>query len=183
MSIVLVSGAAPTLAASASSVRAATPRGIARVTATVRRDRQVLRFFARHRWLLRDPRFAAEAHRQVRAHRRHLARALRAIAAERRVLRRLRSRHRVAIHHETAASAICRVFGPAYCRDALRVARCESRLHTNARNGQYLGLFQMGSLARQLYGHGPSAEKQARAARRYFIASGRDWSPWSCRPR
>ena len=74
------------------------------------------------------------------------------------------------------------MFGP-NCSDAIVVAYCESRLHTDARNGQYLGLFQMGVLARQLFGHGSTAEEQARAALHYFIASGRDWSPWSCRPR
>jgi hypothetical protein len=40
----------------------------------------------------------------------------------------------------------------------------------------------MGSLARQVYGHGPTARAQAIAAHRYFVSSGRDWSPWSCKP-
>ena len=31
-------------------------------------------------------------------------------------------------------------------------------------------------------GHGHTADMQARAAFRYFVYSGRDWSPWSCRP-
>lgn len=67
--------------------------------------------------------------------------------------------------------------------DALRVAWCESGpWGTSARNGQYRGLFQMGYYERQTYGHGRCAEAQARAAHRYFVASGRDWSPWSCRP-
>jgi len=76
---------------------------------------------------------------------------------------------------------ICQVFGP-YCSQALRVAWCESRYSTWASNGQYLGLFQMGSYARARYGHGADAWTQARAARAYFIDSGRNWSPWSCKP-
>ena len=76
--------------------------------------------------------------------------------------------------------AICGVFGP-YCAQAIDVAWCESRLSTSARNGQYLGLFQMGSSERRLFGHGNSALAQAAAAHRYFMRSGRDWSPWSCR--
>ncbi len=77
--------------------------------------------------------------------------------------------------------AICSVFGDRYCAQALRVAWCESHLTTTARNGQYLGLFQMGSWERRTFGHGSSALAQARAAYRYFVQSGKDWSPWSCR--
>lgn len=78
-------------------------------------------------------------------------------------------------------NAICAVFGP-YCSQALRVAQCESGMHTWASNGQYLGLFQMGYYARSRYGHGPDAWSQARAAYRYFVASGFSWGPWTCRP-
>lgn len=78
--------------------------------------------------------------------------------------------------------AVCHYFTGSYCAQALRVSWCESHWSPYARNGQYLGLFQMGSYARARYGHGPDAWSQARAAYRYFIASGRDWSPWSCRP-
>lgn len=81
------------------------------------------------------------------------------------------------------AAAICHVFG-SYCSEAIAVARCESghSMTPRARNGQYLGSFQMGDHARSLYGHGSTVLEQARAAYRYFVASGRDWSPWSCRP-
>lgn len=75
---------------------------------------------------------------------------------------------------------ICEVFGP-YCNQALRVSWCESRWHTTARNGQYLGLFQMGSWERRKFGHGSSAWAQSMAARRYFRATGKTWGPWSCR--
>jgi hypothetical protein len=76
--------------------------------------------------------------------------------------------------------AICAVFADE-CRSAIAFAWCESHLQTTAQNGQYLGLFQMGSYERQLFGHGPTAHAQAVAAHRYFVRSGRDWSPWSCR--
>ncbi len=78
------------------------------------------------------------------------------------------------------AHVIRHVFGK-YGGQAIKVAYCESRLQTTARNGQYLGLFQMGSWERRKYGHGPTALQQARSAFRYFKATGRDWSPWSCR--
>jgi hypothetical protein len=78
--------------------------------------------------------------------------------------------------------AIMDVFGPRYGPEAVRVARCESNLRTWASNGQYLGIFQMGRSERARYGHGRGAYAQARAAHRYFVASGRDWSPWQCRP-
>ena len=162
------------------------PRGVAAAVHTARRDRQVLRFFANHQWLLTDPRFSAEARRQIAAHRRSLRVAQRVLATARHLAAQRRRtqlvRRLAAAQAETPSETICRIFGPD-CTAAVAVARCESRLHTDARNGQYLGLFQMGSLARQLFGHGDSAEKQARAAFRYFVASGRDWSPWSCRPR
>jgi hypothetical protein len=79
--------------------------------------------------------------------------------------------------------AICHVFGN-YCSQALRVSACESgHAHSvNAHNGQYLGMFQMGSSERATYGHGATPLEQAMAAYRYFVASGKDWSPWSCKP-
>lgn len=78
------------------------------------------------------------------------------------------------------AQVISDVFGR-YAGQARRVAWCESRWRTTARNGQYRGLFQMGRWERETFGHGPTARAQARAAWRYFVATGRDWSPWSCR--
>ena len=78
-------------------------------------------------------------------------------------------------------AAIRFYFGP-YADQAIRVAWCESRYDTNAHNGQYLGLFQMGTFARSKYGHGPTAGEQAKAAFAYFVDSGRNWGPWSCKP-
>ena len=82
---------------------------------------------------------------------------------------------------QSAVRAITTVFGP-YAQQALRVAYCESHYNVWARNGQYLGLFQMGSYARSRFGHTWDPWGQARAAYRYFVLAGRDWSPWACRP-
>jgi hypothetical protein len=79
-----------------------------------------------------------------------------------------------------AKIVICKVFGP-YCQQALKISWCESKWYIWARNGQYLGLFQMGSSERRIFGHGSGAWAQAKAAKKYFISSGKDWSPWSCR--
>ena len=152
---------------------------------TMTKDTSVIRFFESHRWLLTDPRFGKEANLRLGEARRHLA-STKAKAARARVelARRTRAAERKRLQARLArspAKAICHVFG-SYCRQALQVARCESGYQTNAQNGQYRGLFQMGSSERQLFGHGGSALKQARAAYRYFVRSGRDWSPWSCKP-
>ena len=81
----------------------------------------------------------------------------------------------------TVHRAIVHWFG-SYWRQAETVARCESGFSVYARNGQYLGLFQMGSYARSRYGHSWTAWGQARAASRYFRASGYSWGPWACKP-
>lgn len=71
-------------------------------------------------------------------------------------------------------------------REALSVARCETggtfNIWAGRHKHQYWGLFQMGSSERARYGHGWNAWDQARAAHKYYVASGRDWSPWQCRP-
>ena len=79
--------------------------------------------------------------------------------------------------------AIRLVFG-SYADQAIRVSFCETggTFSTYATNGQYLGLFQMGNYARGRYGHSDSALGPAQAAYRYFVESGRDWSPWECKP-
>lgn len=71
------------------------------------------------------------------------------------------------------------IFG-GYGAKAVAVASCESGLNPSAVNGQYFGLFQMGSMERAIYG-GSSLDPadQTRAAYAYFLASGSDWSPWS----
>jgi hypothetical protein len=155
---------------------------LTRHLSTMKKDRQVLRFFKAHGWLLSDPRFGAEAKRQLRLHSLSFARTQRRAAAAKRVLaRRTQTRRLASVAATQPRNVICRVFGD-YCQQAVAVSRCESGLRTDAQNGQYLGLFQMGSSERRLFGHGPSAAEQVAAAHRYFVASGRDWSPWSCQP-
>jgi hypothetical protein len=63
----------------------------------------------------------------------------------------------------------------------LRVARCESNLQRTATNGQYLGLFQLGSFARARYLDGAWADSYANAlaAARYAKEAG-GWGPWTC---
>lgn len=85
-------------------------------------------------------------------------------------------------YYMQAKRAVCYYFGD-YCSQAMAVARCETggTYWPWASNGQYLGIFQMGSHERARYGHGPDVWSQARAAYHYFVDSGRDWSPWACR--
>jgi hypothetical protein len=143
----------------------------------MRKDTSVIRFFESHRWLLSDRRFKREAAFRLTSARRSLMSTQSKTARARAALERRELAERL----RTPERAICHVFG-SYCQQALQVARCESRYETGAQNGQYLGLFQMGSSERQLYGHGATAFEQAKAAYRYFLRSGRDWSPWSCKP-
>lgn len=98
-----------------------------------------------------------------------------------RTIRRLRLTLERAKTDVSPVVAIRLVFG-AHAHEALRVSWCESRYDIGATNGQYLGLFQMGGFARSTYGHSYTALGQAQAAYRYFVASGRDWSPWQCKP-
>ena len=145
---------------------------------TLRHDQQVIRFFESHRWLLSDPRFQREATRQLESHRRHRAFAQRRIAATRAaVATRQRTCRLAAARLTTPEAVICCIFGE-HCKEALAVARCELRLQPWARNGQYLGLFQMGNERAASVRPRRMAADQARAAFRYFVASGRDWSPW-----
>ena len=158
---------------------AKTPKArLEQLLGVARKQRSVIRFFESHRRLVSSPDRRQHARASVRRAARRLAAADRDIAYLRRVIRARDARRLEALPPK---KAICDAFDR-YCEQAIQVAWCESRLHTSARNGQYLGLFQMGSYARQLYGHGPTAHDQAVAAHRYFVSSGRDWSPWSCKP-
>lgn len=142
-----------------------------------RRHRRTIRFFQNHRALLSSGEQRADAQNALRRARRGLARVTKEAAYHRRLIR-LRDARRLA--KAPPKIAIRAVFGR-YAEQALAVAWCESRFRTTAQNGQYLGLFQMGSSERRLFGHGETAHRQALAAHRYFVLSGRDWSPWSCR--
>lgn len=155
---------------------------LTRHLATMKKDQQVLTFLKTHKSLLSDPLFRTSAQQQLRVHTSSLARVRkRAAAAKVALAQKAKERRLAAVAVAKPQNAICRVFGR-YCREAVAVSRCESELSTTAQNGQYLGLFQMGTTARQLYGHGPTALEQAQAAHRYFVDSGHGWSPWSCKP-
>ncbi len=139
---------------------------LTRHLSTMKKDQQVLRFLQSHQWLFSDPRFcgsgeapAAAPHAEPRPDAeeggRREARA-RAAARHRAQVRRL-----AAVQAATPQNVICRVFGD-HCQEALAVSRCESGLRTDAQNGQYLGLFQMGSSERRIFGHGPSGDRAGR---------------------
>jgi hypothetical protein len=175
-------------AGKAATKRPATPRTSRAVSLDVRlarkleaaeKHRSVIRFFANHRSLLSAADHRPTARQALRRAKRNLARATRTIAAIRRLLLRREAKRKA---NAPPKAAICDVFGRRYCGEALSVSWCESRYSTRAANGQYLGLFQMGSYERGLYGHGSTARRQALAAHRYFVVTGRDWSPWSCKP-
>jgi hypothetical protein len=148
-----------------------------RKVTTLRKYRGTVRFFEKRRSLLasgeKQPGATSSlAHAQAR---------VKQLTATVAVLRaKIRARDGRTLAKLPPRQAICTVFG-SYCQEAVAVAWCESRLTTSAQNGQYLGLFQMGSYERSLFGHGSTAHDQARAAHRYFVRSGRDWSPWACR--
>jgi hypothetical protein len=143
-----------------------------------RRERSVIHFFETHRWLLRSREHGVVARKTLVRAERRLHRTMHQITRLRRTLHMRQVR---ALRSASPKVAICAVF-KRYCTQAVDVAWCESRLHTGAQNGQYLGLFQMGYTARRLFGHGPTALAQSIAAHRYFEYSGRNWGPWSCKP-
>ena len=148
--------------------------------AAARKHRSVIRFFENHRSLLSSTEHQEAATAALGRAQRRLARVTKTVVALRRAIARREARR---LAHAPPKVAICNVFGRRYCGQALSVSWCESRHSTRAQNGQYLGLFQMGSSERRLFGHGETAHKQALAAHKYFVVSGRDWSPWSCKPR
>jgi Lysozyme like domain len=151
---------------------------LAEKRAAARKYRGTVAFFKSHRRLLSSENHGPDAKTALQ----HAERRLAALSKTIRTLQSAIQKREV--HRREAAlpkAAICNVFGQ-YCRQAVAVAWCESRLTTTAQNGQYLGLFQMGAYERQLFGHGSTARTQAEAAHEYFVSSGRDWSPWSCKP-
>jgi hypothetical protein len=148
---------------------------LSRVTRRARQHRNVLRYYKRN-----VAKHGGRVHGKVRVAERRLAMAYRSQAVLRRAVARREARRLAAAPPRVA---ICHVFGRRHCHEALSVSWCESRHSTRAQNGQYLGLFQMGWWERQRFGHGATAHAQAKAAHRYFALTGRDWSPWSCKPR
>jgi hypothetical protein len=150
---------------------------LARKLTSLRKYRGTVRFFENHRSLLASGSQQANALTSLTHAKKRVRQLTRSIAALR---AKVDAREARRLAKLPPRKAICSVFG-SYCQEAVAVAWCESRLHTSAQNGQYLGLFQMGSHERSLFGHGTTAHAQARAAHRYFLRSGRDWSPWGCR--
>jgi hypothetical protein len=148
---------------------------------TARRLRGTVRFFESHRFLLSSTATGRGARASLTHAKRRLATVRREIAYYRHLIAERDARREARrLAKAPPRVAIRAVFGR-YAEQAIGVAWCESRLATTAENGQYLGLFQMGSNERRLFGHGSTAHEQALAAHRYFVVSGRDWSPWSCR--
>jgi hypothetical protein len=146
--------------------------------AVARKYRGTITFFKTHRWLLSSEESGQGASTALRRAESRLTELSKTIRVLRTAIEKREARSRASA---SPRAAICDVFGR-YCREAITVAWCESRLATTALNGQYLGLFQMGSSERRLFGHGSTARAQAEAAHTYFVRSGRDWSPWSCKP-
>jgi hypothetical protein len=91
------------------------------------------------------------------------------------------------IHHQLATQypqfkrALVIHFGSRW-KEAAIVSWGEGSWHWDAKNGQYLGTFQMGAREREIYGHSNTLAGQVAAASRYWRASGKDWSPWDCKP-
>jgi len=148
-----------------------------RKVAALRKYRGTIRFYENRRSLLSSGEQQARAKTSLAYARKRVRQLTKTVATLR---GRIRARNARKMASLPPRAAICSVFG-SHCQEALAVAWCESRLSTTAQNGQYLGLFQMGSYERRLFGHGSTARDQAVAAHRYFVRSGRDWSPWSCR--
>jgi hypothetical protein len=143
----------------------------------LRKYRGTIRFFHAHRSLLSAAAHPKDAESKLAFAEREAHQLSKAVAALR---AKIHARHARRLASLPPRKAICAVFARD-CQEAIAVAWCESHLQPTAQNGQYLGLFQMGSYERELFGHGPTAHEQALAAHRYFVRSGRDWSPWSCR--
>jgi Lysozyme like domain len=147
-----------------------------RKLAALLRYRGTIRFFETHRSLLSASDKQANATSALAFAKRRVHELTKTIAVLRAKLHAHDARKLASLKPR---AAICAVFAHD-CQEAVAIAWCESHLSPSARNGQYLGLFQMGSYERQLFGHGDTAHAQAVAAHRYFVRSGRDWSPWSC---
>jgi hypothetical protein len=148
-----------------------------RKVAALRKYRGAIRFLENRRSLLSSSDQRIQAKTSLAYAKKRVRQLTKTVAVLRAKIRAQTTQKRATL---PPRAAICSIFG-SYCHEALAVAWCESRLSTTAQNGQYLGLFQMGTYERRLFGHGSTARDQAVAAHRYFVRSGRDWSPWSCR--
>ena len=168
---------APTRKAKAAHTTLTLDQQLEHNLAALRKYRGAIRFHRTHRSLLSSGAKREHAKSNLAYAERRVRQLSKTVAALRMRVRAREVRRLAAL---PPRKAICAVFADD-CRAAIAVAWCESHLRTTAQNGQYLGLFQMGSYERQLFGHGPTAHEQAVAAHRYYVRSGHDWSPWSCR--
>jgi len=168
---------APTRKARTAPTTLTLDQQLERKLAALRKYEGAIRFYRTHRSLLSATAQAPHAKSNLAYAERRVRQLSITVATFR---ARVRAREDRRLASLPPRKAICAVFADD-CRAAIAVAWCESHLQTTAQNGQYLGLFQMGSYERRLFGHGPSAHEQAVAAHRYFVRSGSDWSPWSCR--
>ena len=135
-----------------------------RKLAAIRKYRGTIRFFKTHRRILSSAEHRTSARSAVAHAELRVRQLTTTIAALRSKIRNRDARRRDGLPPK---AAICSVFGRTAGgrrRGLVRVAPRDA-----AQNGQYLGLFQMGSYERRLFGHGSSAHDQAMAARRYFV--------------
>ena len=152
------------------------PRAEARIRAQV----------PRHHPLLREPPFALSASTEQQAKLRVLRSGMQERGSRRSCDRgrasdvRSRRREERALANAPPKVAICASSGR-YCGQALGVAWCESRLFHDGRRTA-----STSASSRWARTSGASSATvrpltQALAAHRYFVVSGRDWSPWSCK--
>lgn len=80
-------------------------------------------------------------------------------------------------NRRVAKRAVCHFF-KSNCETAMRIVKCETGgiYSVWASNGQYFGIFQMGSSERARFGHGNNVWAQAKAAYAYFKVAG--FGPW-----
>jgi hypothetical protein len=81
--------------------------------------------------------------------------------------------------YDVTRNAVCHFFKGSLCDTAMKIVKCETGgTYTPwSANGQYLGIFQMGSSERRQFGHGNNVWAQAKAAYAYYSA-GHSFDPW-----
>jgi len=144
--------------------------------------RHAVIFYRVATWHRQDDRLAHRSSTNYAERHSHSLRYLGSVATLWRV--RAHRERALAKRYENVFAAIRYVFGT-YADQAIAVALCEGGSpvpSVNAQNGQYLGIFQLGAGERSRYGHSHTALGQSVAAYHYFIATGRSWRPWECRP-
>lgn len=82
---------------------------------------------------------------------------------------------------ETAIEKAFSQHGETVVTEAKRVAWCESRWQPDVRNGQYLGLFQLGAYHWWRF-DGPWYDPEVNAAAAQSLYTEQGWTPWTCKP-